>query len=96
VGDVVDWQKLPKHLPHQVQLTLGNDQRFPYFPYRIVFEQFEIHDGVQVAVPIAVLELYELKHAPRLSDDMFRLPSVDTPPIDATDFYEHRIRQFAR
>ncbi len=93
---IVRWQQLPEHLPHQVRLTLGNDQRFPWFPYRIEFEQFEMRDGVQVARPMAVLELYELHQAPQLSDDMFRLPSIETIPFDATEFYKQRIRQFTR
>ncbi len=77
-------------------MTLGNDDRFPGFPYRIEFEQFELRNGVQSARPITVLELFELKLAPELSDDMFRLPSIDTVPVDATEFYKHRIRQFTR
>jgi hypothetical protein len=95
-ADGVNWQLLPAHLPHQVRLTLGNDERFPCFPYRIVFEQFAEGNGEQIARPIAVLELYEVKQVTRLADDMFRLPSVDTLPVDATEFYEHRVKQFAR
>ncbi len=96
VGNIVRWQKLPAHLPHQVSITLGNDQRFPWFPYRVVFEKFEMQNGEPFAHPVAVLELYEVRHAPELSDEMFQLPSLETPPTDATEFYEHRIRQFAR
>ncbi len=95
-GEEVNWRLLPAHLPHQVRLTLGNDDRFPYFPYRIVFEQFEENESQLVAHPIAVLELYELKLAPNMADDMFRLPSVDTLPVDATEFYKHRVKQFTR
>lgn len=95
-GDQVEWRKLPLHIPHQVRLTLGNDERFPWFPYRIVFEQFVEQDGGLEARPIAILELYEVKQVSNLSDDMFRLPSVETLPADATEFYKHRVRQFAR
>lgn len=94
--DRIDWGKLPAHIPHQVRLTLGNDQRFPYFPYRIIFEQFKENAGQLAAQPITVLEFYELKLAPNLSSDIFRLPAVDTLPVDATEFYIHRVRQFAR
>jgi hypothetical protein len=95
-GNTVDWQMLPTHLPHQVRITLGDDERFPGFPYRVVFEQFEFQEGKAVAKPVAVLELYEVRHAPELTDGMFQLPSIDTPPVDATSFYEQRIQQFAR
>jgi hypothetical protein len=92
----VEWDRLPAHLPHQVRVTLGNDERFPGFPYRIIFEQFDPAAEDGALRPVAVLELYEVKYAPWLADDMFELPSVETPPVDTTGFYEDRIRQFAR
>ena len=92
----VNWQRLPVHMPHQVRLTLGRDQRFPYFPYRIVFEQFSLRDGKQVVNEIAVLELYELRVADELTDEMFGLPSTKTEPVDSTEFYRKRILQFTR
>lgn len=92
----VRWQQLPEHLPHQVSLTLGTDDKFPYFPYRIVFRQFALEDGDVVTREIAVLELFELKQAIDLSDEMFTIPSLETPPVDSTEFYRKRILQFAR
>jgi len=90
------WQQLPKHLPHIVSLTLGMDQKFPYFPYRIVFKQFESVDGKLVTRDVAVLELFELKQAIDLTDDMFSIPSLETPPVDSTEFYRKRVLQFSR
>ena len=92
----VRWQQLPKHLPHRVKLTLGADQRFPYFPYRVVFEQYTLSDGQAVANEVAVLELFEVKQALNLSDEMFSIPSVETKPVDSTEFYRKRIMQFTR
>jgi hypothetical protein len=93
---LVRWQQLPSHLPHRVSLTLGMDERFPYFPYRVVFEQFQIVDGDLSSKEIAVLELFEVKLAYQLSDEIFSPPSVDTPPSDSTEFYRKRILQFTR
>ncbi len=93
---LVRWQQLPVHLPHQIRLTLGKDNRFPYFPYRIVFEQFSMQDGELVVQEIAVLELYELRHAQHLTDEMFQIPDIDAPPRESTEFYRKRILQFTR
>ena len=49
----LDWSRLPEHLPHQVELTLGNDQRFPLFPYRIVFNKLERRGNEIHAKPVA-------------------------------------------
>ena len=92
----VHWQHLPKHLPHRVRLTLGVDQRFPYFPYRVVFEQFEMVDGSQITNEIAVLELFEVKQDLNLSDEMFSIPTLESMPEDATEWYRDRIKQFTR
>ena len=92
----VNWQQLPKHLPHRVKLTLGIDQKFPYFPYRIVFERYEMVDGIRLANEITVLEFFEVKHDPNLTDEMFTIPTLLATPKDETDFYRKRIRQFTR
>ncbi len=92
----VRWQQLPKHLPHRVKLTLGIDKKFPYFPYRVVFDRFEMVDGSQLATEITVLEFFEVKHDPNLTDEMFSIPTLEAPPQDETEFYRARIRQFTR
>lgn len=92
----IRWQQLPQHLPHQVRLTLGNDDRFPGFPYRIVFEQFRPEDGRMVPRPFAILELYEVQQIASLPDEMFEVPTIRSVPHDATGFYRKRIDQFTR
>ena len=92
----IAWSALPKHLPHRVRLTLGNEQQFPLFPYQIIFDQFETVSGKQVARPIVTLELFEVELADDLPDKMFALPSTDARPNDATEFYRNRIKQFTR
>lgn len=92
----VRWHQLPKHLPHRVKLTLGIDQKFPYFPYRIVFERYEMVDGSRLANEITVLEFFEVKHDPNLTDEMFSIPTLDSMPKNETEFYRKRIQQFTR
>ena len=92
----IDWDRLPQHIPHQVRLTLGTDERFPYFPYRIEFLQFARSDDPESARCVALLELYEVRHVANMPDELFRLPSMDCIPVDATDFYAERVRQFGR
>ena len=96
VNNEIGWQHLPSHLPHQVTLTLGTDKRFPFFPYRIVFQKLRLVDGALVETPIALLELFEVRQAPNLTDEMFSLPSIDAAPTDSTNFYRKRIQQFTR
>ncbi len=92
----IDWSKIPPHVPHQVQLTLGREQPFPGFPYRIVFQKLDVSGAEPMAETVAELELYEPRPAPNLADAMFQLPSVDVRPEDTTDFYQQRIKQFSR
>ncbi len=94
--DRVNWSELPEHLPHQVELTLGNDERFPLFPYRIVFNTLQPRGNQIKSTPVAVLEFFELQNSPRISNTAFQLPSIEMQQVDVTSFYKQRLRQFTR
>ena len=102
VGDLIDakflepkinWNEIPPQIPHSVEVTLGNDQFLPLFPYRIVFLQHGTNthpDDRQVLQ----LELFEVGKLNQLSDQVFNIDSEDAQPIDTTERYVQRIQQY--
>jgi hypothetical protein len=90
------WKFLPRHLPHEVRLILGADRPFQLFPYRIEFLQYE-QDGNRVASRSVVsLELYEVESKTEIADAFFQVAAVRSSPIDLTEFYIDRVKQFTR
>lgn len=69
--------KLPEPLPHGVTLILGRDRVIPLFPYSISYFRYQPRDEEQAdatplpRVPIATLELFEVRLRPDLSPEDF-------------------------
>ncbi len=90
------WRHLPPHLPHSVELTLGADDRFPLFPYRVVFSQYQLSGDAVVSKPIVILELFEVEQVESIPDQTFRIAAISCEPVDVTSFYVERVKQFTR
>ncbi|MEQ1905996.1 MAG: hypothetical protein ABL888_17535, partial [Pirellulaceae bacterium] len=41
----VQWDRMPRQLPHQVEITIGQEDGMPLFPYKIVFFQMRRGSG---------------------------------------------------
>jgi len=69
--------KLAGHLPHEVAVTLCNDDKFPLCPYNIVYLRYaaDAKENAQSRpddlIEILSLKLFEVKHRPQLSRDYF-------------------------
>ena len=56
-GDTISFQKLPVHLPHQVEVLLGRND---LFPYRITYQRWHAQDGKHVLRPAVTTEFFEV------------------------------------
>ncbi len=90
------WKHLPAHLPHAVQFTIGTEDPFPFFPYRVEFLQFEMQAEKILAKPVVTLELYEVEALSEIPATLFQVAAVRCEPIDVTQFYLDRVHQFTR
>ena len=90
------WQHVPAHVPHAVELTLGADERFPLFPYRVVFTQYRRQPQGITADPVLVLELFEVEQVAEIPERIFQVSAVSCEPVDITAFYVDRVEQFTR
>ncbi len=90
------WRHLPAHIPHTVELTLGADEQFPLFPYRVVFSQFRDQRGQVHAAHAVVLELFEVEQLADIPEQIFQVAAVSCEPVDITAFYVDRVEQFTR
>ena len=91
IGEQLRWDKLPEHLPHSVEVTLGNDDYFPLFPYRISFFRERKLDRGNEQVKIVTMELYKLTRHVDLPDELFQVES-GLAPTDLTRELVDRIR----
>jgi hypothetical protein len=89
----INWGEVPPQIPHAVEITLGNDQFLPLFPYRIVFLQYG--DNPQAGDrQVMQLELFEVGKLNQLAENAFNIDSEDTQPVDTTERYVQRIQQY--
>jgi hypothetical protein len=96
LGDADWWRHLPNHVPHLVRLTLGTEEPFRWFPYRVEFLRYA-PDHQQVDLRSAVtLELYEVSTARDFPPALFQVAAAECQPHDLTSFYLDRVQQFTR
>lgn len=90
-GQPAKLSKLAPHLPDGVQLTLGRDNLFPLFPYRIEYLRGRNDDrtaaDTEDARPIVTMELYELRRRDDLDRRNFTYEPGDQEVIDQTDAF---------
>jgi hypothetical protein len=76
-GKLAPLEQLKAHLPHEVEVTLGNDDKFPLFPYKVVYLR-HAPEGAEKSktrsdnmIEILSLKLFEVKQRPLLRRDEF-------------------------
>lgn len=89
-GDI-DWKSVPAQIPHTVEITLGNDQYLPLFPYRIVFFRTNSDGNDQ---QILRLDLFEVGKLNEIPEEIFNIDSADLQPQDATPEYVQRVLRY--
>ena len=97
----IDWEKMPKQIPHAVEIMVGKDSFLNLFPYRIQFSQFhrpetdsKAENQHWVSRPMMTLELFEVTKVADIPIDDFRIDTPQLEPINATEKYMQRVAEF--
>jgi len=57
VDNKIVLEKLPSHLPHQVELVIGQTD---FFPYRVTYQKWEQKEKQLVLIPVVTTEFFEV------------------------------------
>ena len=86
-GKAAPLEKLPRHLPHEVRITLSRDKML--LPYRIEFARTkrEPDSNTTERTPIVAMEIYEIKLNEALDPQLFVYKPGSVEIVDRTDKY---------
>ncbi len=89
------WDRLPKQLPHAVEIWIGSDEHLSKFPYRLMFYQY-VEDSQTKWKPqlMFATTLYELEFPGELPIENFQVDTTGVQPIELTKDYYDRIRMY--
>ncbi len=92
----VQWDRMPRQLPHQVEITIGREDGVPLFPYKIVFFQLRPGKGKGVwnRVPVFAITTRELSVLKGIDKSQFQIVADDLTAQDMTAEYLARIKMF--
>ena len=62
-------EKLPTHLPHQVELVIGQSD---FFPYRVTYQKWERKEKQLVLIPVVTTEFFEVRIGGALDPTQFQ------------------------
>ncbi len=91
----VQWDKLPSHMPHAIELTFSTPGDEVMQPETITMLQFAQGQGRAVASPIIVIEFDKLEVSDTLPLALFTIESSGFEAIEATDVYNEKIRSLS-
>lgn len=84
-GDEIAFDKLPAHLPHQVEILLGQKD---LFPYRVTYHQWHKQDGKHVLKPAVTTEFFEVAIGGELDPTQFHYQRPNhISVVDRTDAF---------
>lgn len=92
----VVWAKVPRQLPHAIELTFVTPAGAPAMPQQISFFQFEMDNQAAVAKEKVRIQLLPFEFRNRLPDDLFTLESTDFEVTDMTNVYNARISKLSQ
>ncbi len=91
----IQWDRLPKQLPHGVEVWIGSDSYLPNFPYRLIFFQNEKKRlGGWQSVPRVVLTLHQVRVTEALPAETFQIATENLQPTDLTADYVNRSKMY--
>jgi hypothetical protein len=96
-GQPARLDRLPPHVPDQVQVTLGRDNLFPLFPYRIEYLRGQGRGGKDLAATdspkaIVTMELFEVRRRDDLDRRQFIYEPGEQEVIDQTETFLKGLR----
>jgi len=83
-GDRVVLSKLPGHLPHQVELHLGQSD---LFPYKVSYLRWDAKEGRQQLTPVVSAEFFEVTLGEELDPRQFDYRPANVSVSDHTDLF---------
>lgn len=92
----IDWQQIPIHLPHSVEIVIVEDQSFGLFPHRFELFQFGQNERQPHQSESVASIQFSLPQASAIPiNEIVNLQNDDAePPIDATGQYVNQIINF--
>jgi len=91
----VQWAKVPRQLPHAIELTFATTAGQPAVPRQISFFQFQTSKTVSTAKEIVRIEFSPFEFKNNLPDELFTLESTDFEAVDVTNDYNAKIKKLS-
>jgi len=87
-GKPAHLNELAPHLPHSVVVTLGRDEVFPLFPYRIIYRKHIVKNvsgkSSLKTQPILILEMFNVRQRADMQSSEFDYKPDDEELVDGT------------
>ena len=96
LGSPIQWAKVPKHLPHLIEMVLVRGSNRAYFPNQISFFQVNAKDHQTTIEPNLLINFSPPEPLTNLAEGFFVIDSSNLNTTDATDKYIARIESFQR
>ena len=86
----INWERIPQHIPREVDIYLGNDEFLPLFPYRISFNTPGVNDepGSQIH-----FEMYKVTRQSELDESLFDINVAGKNYQDLTKRFVTRLER---
>ncbi|MEM9412246.1 MAG: hypothetical protein AAGA30_14115, partial [Planctomycetota bacterium] len=85
IRDEIDWSRMPKQLPQEIEVVLSDDEYFPLFPYQIRFFRNQMKDDSIVQVETVSLQFYQLDKFAEVGAGQFEVNFEGMPFSDLTN-----------
>jgi len=89
----VQWEKLPAHMPHGIELTFSKRGGEVMQPETIAMFRFTQQQGRAVATAMMTFEFDKLEVANTLPPALFTIESSGFEAVEVTDDYNQKIRE---
>jgi len=91
----VEWDKLPAHMPHGIELTFSKLGGGVMQPETITLFQFKQGQGRAVATPVMNIEFDTIAVSDTLPPALFTIESSGFEAVEVTDIYNQKIRELS-
>ena len=96
LGSPIEWAKVPRHIPHAIEMTLVRGLNQTYFPHQISYFRFNVKDHQATIEPSVSMTFSAPQPLSNLADGFFVLNTSKFEPTDTTDRYIARLKSFSR
>ena len=96
LGSPIQWNRVPGHIPHAIEIVLTRNSNQAYFPNQISYLRFGVKDHQATIEPSVSMTFSSPEPLSNLADGFFVLDSSNLEPTDTTDRYIARIKSFRR